>query len=150
MATAGQLGRKDLVWTAKLGQWSEAGTIQDLCPELPPAPPPVPTKRVVGKVVVNGQRHNGVVWFKIAFDNAVLGESRLRTGCDLAFQTTTGDHVLEVACTGAMMATKTKTCTISFREEGNYRITLHPKMGFLGMSPTFADEAQIQKTSGHA
>jgi hypothetical protein len=47
LAAEGQVGRKDMVWTAKLGQWSEAGTIHGLCPELPPAPPPLPAVAAV-------------------------------------------------------------------------------------------------------
>ena len=31
-----------MVWTERLGQWVEAGTIKGLCPERLPAPPPLP------------------------------------------------------------------------------------------------------------
>jgi serine/threonine protein kinase len=147
LVAAGQVGRKDMVWTAKLEQWSQAGSIQGLCPELPPAPPRLPNPRVVGNVLVNARFHN--LWFKITFDNKVLGESRLLKGCDFPFQTTAGDHLLEVSYSAGIVATKTKSYTISFREGGNYRITLQLDMGFF-RAPSFAKDVQILKIPGDA
>jgi Protein kinase domain len=117
------------------------------------APPPLLATgaRVVGKVVINGQWCNGAMWFKLTFDNEVLGEGRLLNGCDFPFQTTTGEHLLEVASGGVMfLGTKTKTYTVRFVEGGNYRLTLKPVIGFLGMSPGFADDFQMQKIPGAA
>jgi hypothetical protein len=147
LAAAGQVGRKDMVWTAKLEQWSQAGSIQGLCSELPPTPPPLPPlPRVVGNVLINARLLGSMMWFKITLDNRLLGESRLFKGCDFPFQTTTGDHLLEVTYSNSLITTKTKSYTISFCEGGNYRITLQTTL--MSLSGPFANDVQILKIPG--
>ncbi|MFO0964704.1 MAG: serine/threonine-protein kinase [Gemmataceae bacterium] len=111
-----------------------------------PAPPPLPARPVVaGVAVVPRQFTYGMMWFKIILDGQVLGESRLLQGAEFPFETTAGAHTLEIQFGGALMATKCKSYALSFHAAGTYRVTFQPKMGFLAMNPTFADELQVAR-----
>jgi hypothetical protein len=126
----------------------QAGNVSALWPTAPSGPPPLPAAGVAGRVIVNGQYWGSALWFRISFDGLVLGESRLLKGCDFPFETSPGEHAVEVVYGGPLttLGQKTKTYPLTFRESGSYRITLKLTMGMLGMR--FADNLEVQRVPG--
>jgi hypothetical protein len=140
LAVTDALARVDKVWTEGYKVWVEAGSVDGLCPPLGSVPPPVPDaqNRVTGTIEVSRQFTGGLMWYRITFDGTVLGESRLMKGGRFEFESTTGEHQLEVEHTGALLMTKLRTFTVSFPKPGTYLIEVKPTQGFLGTNPGFA------------
>jgi hypothetical protein len=146
-AGAGKIESTDMIWTARIGNWVQAGSIPGPCRGQPPPLPPLAAS-VTGRVIVKGQLWGSALWFKISFDHAVLGEARLWKGCDFPFRTTPGEHLLEVVYGGALMTLgqKTKTYPLMLRESGDYHITLKLTSTLGGLR--FVETAEVHKMPG--
>ncbi|MBA4063978.1 MAG: hypothetical protein C0501_09755 [Isosphaera sp.] len=133
LAARGELDRPDQVWTEGYKAWVTAGSVSGLCPPPGSVPPPImdATTRVTGSVRVGRKFVGGVAWYRVSLDGSVLGESRLIKGGDFEFETTAGEHVIDVDYTGALFMTKNRRFTVTFPKPGHYSVQLYMKQGAL-------------------
>ncbi len=160
LAAAGQLGPKDLVWTAKLGNWAEAGTIKGLCPELPVAPllpPPVSTTAKVHFIVppsgdairdavhtaakayikiasygLLGGKLLGEEIFKFYFGSRLIGEGSLKQGFDFQTEFTPGAVRFEVAHWKGNKELDRKVFDLDCSRPGEYEVRFNYVKGMMG------------------
>jgi hypothetical protein len=107
--------------------------------------PAVAEGRVTGRVFLDGRWGNGILWFSVSLDGELLGECRLLKGCDLPFETTPGEHLLELKFGNTLTGYKTKTYRLSLLRPGNYRVALQYgyEYSFLGLTSAFGNAVDV-------